>query len=282
MPAQTFCQLNNMRVSIVSLSFSALLCLSFTLSWATSELVRCRVCFGLVSVNATHCIHCGEPKFQDELRVIEKDALQDRGGVFFEVNGREPFQGAVVDGRYANGHPKIQQEYQDGKKWGVRRKWYENGQVMQHSMYADGVAHGLMQEWHENGMRMAEGTFKEGKLEGVVRRWYDDGKREAEYPYKDGELEGIVMQWNKKGVMIAKKSFEKGKLLARLAVDPPEPEIEKVGEGQVTAALPEAGTEPAADRAEPLVAPLGPDPEPAKELPVRQNVFEGLKLGFPE
>ena len=257
-----------MQISKVPIGFAAIFSITCTLWCVSNELIRCRVCFGRVSVNAVACIHCGEPGFKGALKVIEKDALQDRQGVFYEVNGKEPFTGAVVDGRYADGHPKIQQEYRDGKKWGVRKKWYENGQLMQDSQYADGVAHGLMQEWHENGERMAEGSFKEGKLDGFVRRWYDDGKREAEYPYKDGELNGIVLQWNRKGVMIGKKSYEKGKLMARLAVDPPEaedPDGKKVLPPEVL----------------PAPAPK-PEPQPpAKALPVRPNVFEGLQLGSP-
>ena len=257
-----------MHISKVPVGFAVILLLTCSVWCATSELVRCRVCFGRVSVNAAACIHCGEPSFKGALKVIEKDALQDRQGVFYEVNGKVPFTGAVVDGRYADGHPKIQQEYREGKKWGVRKKWYENGQLMQHSNYAEGVAHGLMEEWHENGEKQAEGTFKEGKLNGVVRRWYDDGQREAEYPYKGGELNGIVRQWNRKGVMIGKKSYEDGKLVARLAVDPPD--VDKTEKEKSVPPVVIPAPAPEAD----------PSP-PSKPLPVRPNIFEGLQLGVP-
>jgi len=220
----------------------------------STELIRCRLCFGKVSMNAAHCVHCGEPNFKTSLRTIEKDVLQDREGVFFAINEVQPFSGFVVDGRYASGHPKIRQEYRNGKKWGLREKWYENGQLMQKSYFEDGVAHGIMREWHENGVTMAEGNFKEGKLDGMVRRWYATGKREAEYPYKDGELNGVVLQWSRKGFMIGRKQFENGKMTARLAVDPP-PKEEETKE-ETTAS--EKNTKP-----------------------INTNAFDGLQLGFP-
>ena len=221
---------------------------------ANSELIRCRVCFGTVSVNATACPHCGEPNFKPAYRVIEKEALQDRAGVFYAVNDTKPYVGWVVDGRYVSGRPKIEQEYRDGKKWGMRKKWYENGQLMQRSQYEDGVLQGNMVEWHDNGVLMAEGAFKEGKLEGIVRRWYANGKKEAEYPYKNGKLEGILFQWSRRGNMIAKKRYEAGKVVARLAVDPP------VSLEKEDPAKPES-TESSTNN--------------------EKNVFEGLQLGFP-
>lgn len=195
---------------------------------AASELIRCRVCFGKISVNANACIHCGEPKFQPNLTTIEQDQLQDRNEVFYPVNGEEPFTGYVVEGRYTNGRPKARQEYKAGKRKGQRMKWYENGQVMQISFYADGELHGLMEEWYENGLKMAEGTYEKGKLHGLVRRWHNNGEREAEYPYEDGELHGILIQWSRHGRMTSKKQYETGKLKARLAIDaPPKKESDK-------------------------------------------------------
>lgn len=224
---------------------------------ANSELIRCRVCFGKVSVNASACPHCGEPNFKPAYRVIEKEALQDRAGVFYAVNDTKPYEGWAVDGRYVNGRPKIEQEYRDGKKWGFRKKWYENGQLMQRSQFDNGVLHGNMVEWHDNGVLMAEGAFKEGQLDGIVRRWYANGKKEAEYPYKNGKLEGILYQWSRRGNMIAKKKYEDGKVVARLAVDSP-----------ITI---EDDTEE------------GAKPEPTGNPPSNeQNVFEGLQLGFPD
>jgi hypothetical protein len=220
----------------------------------STELIRCRVCFGRVSMNAAHCIHCGEPNFKTSLRTIEKDALQDREGIFFAINDDQPYSGFVVDGRYASGHPKIQQEYRNGKKWGLRKKWYENGQLTQMSYFEDGVAHGIMREWHENGVTMAEGSFEQGKLHGVVRRWYSTGKREAEYPYTNGELNGLVLQWSRKGFMIGRMQYENGKMTARLAVDPP-PKGEEESTEETTA--------------------------PEKKPPINTNVFDGLQLGFP-
>jgi hypothetical protein len=187
------------------------------------ELTRCRVCFGKVSVNAKACVHCGEPKFSPRLALIEEDELQDRLGVFYAINGEEPFTGLVVEGRYTNGVPKARQEYKAGKRDGQRMKWYENGQVMQISFYEDGKLHGLMEEWYENGLRMAQGTYGDGKLQGVVRRWHISGELEAEYPYKDGELHGILIQWSRQGRMISKKEYEDGKIKARLEVDLPSP-----------------------------------------------------------
>jgi hypothetical protein len=190
---------------------------------AAHELTRCRVCFGKVSVNATACVHCGEPKFSPRLALIGEGDLQDRLGVFYAINGEKPFTGWVVEGRYTSGIPKVRQEYQDGKRHGQRMKWYENGQVMQISFYEDGKLHGFMEEWYENGLKMAQGTYGDGELQGIVRRWHISGELEAEYPYKDGELHGILIQWSRQGRMISKKEYEDGKIKARLAVDLPSP-----------------------------------------------------------
>ena len=232
------------------------LAFSYLILSGNSELIRCKVCFGPVSFNAASCPHCGEPEFKPPYRVIEKESLQDRATVFYAVNDTKPYTGWVVDGRYVNGRPKIEQEYRDGKKWGIRRKWYENGQLMQRSQYEEGVLEGKMLEWHENGAVMADGVFVDGKLHGLVRRWFSDGKKEAEYPYQEGKLDGILIQWNRRGNMIGKKKYEAGKLLVRMAVDPPV--------NTASASEDETKTE----------ASTGTDSS--------SNVFEGLQLGFPQ
>lgn len=126
----------------------------------------------------------------EQERVIDLDQLQDRNGMFYEVNATEGFTGTVVAGRYENGQKKGEATLLDGKLHGVATDFYDNGQKRDEGNFVNGELHGVHTEWFKNGQKRSETTFINGVRHGVQIKWNRDGQKEFEGNYLNGVLDG--------------------------------------------------------------------------------------------
>ena len=67
----------------------------------------------------------------------------------------------MVDGRcrsfHENGQPRGEQNFKNGKRHGIERKWYENGQLEYEWNYKDETLWVVQQRWwYENGQLWIE------------------------------------------------------------------------------------------------------------------------------
>jgi antitoxin component YwqK of YwqJK toxin-antitoxin module len=79
--------------------------------------------------------------------------------------------------------------YEDGKKEGEYKSWYDNGQLYTQGLYKDGKKEGEHKIWHDNGQLYTQGLYKDGKKEGEHKIWYRDGQLFTQGLYKDGILQ---------------------------------------------------------------------------------------------
>jgi antitoxin component YwqK of YwqJK toxin-antitoxin module len=49
--------------------------------------------------------------------------------------------------------------YKNGKREGVRKRWYESGAKKSLKTYKNGIENGLRKEWDENGKLTVQGNF---------------------------------------------------------------------------------------------------------------------------
>lgn len=82
-------------------------------------------------------------------KIIDMEQLQDRNGVFYEVNVTKPFNGTAIE-------------------------WHENGQKAAEVNFKNGKEHGSYFEWYENGQLSNEEYFKNGELISQIG-WYANG-----------------------------------------------------------------------------------------------------------
>jgi antitoxin component YwqK of YwqJK toxin-antitoxin module len=131
-------------------------------------------------------------------KAIDTEQLQERQGIFYEVNSTEPFTGTVVD-LYETGQKQSERNYVGGKLEGLATEWYQNGQKHREQNYVDGKQAGLSTLWHESGQKEGEGNFADGKEDGLHTQWYENGQKEGEGNFVEGKREGLYTHWGENG-----------------------------------------------------------------------------------
>lgn len=81
---------------------------------------------------------------------VDFETLQNRSGLYFEVNQKDPFSGETIS-LYESGQVKSQGAILDGLKNGHWVEYYENGQKKSEGTYQLSLKEGKWEYWHENG-----------------------------------------------------------------------------------------------------------------------------------
>lgn len=55
------------------------------------------------------------------------DYLQQKNGIFYEVNAEQPFTGKLLE-KNRNGQKRYEGNFENGKPYGLTTWWHENGQ----------------------------------------------------------------------------------------------------------------------------------------------------------
>ena len=135
---------------------------------------------------------CGE-------KGVNYDELEQRESIWYLIGSDTPYTGKAFT-LYENGKKESNQNFKDGKLYGLFTRWYENGQKEVEGNRKDGKPDGLQMAWHENGQKKAEANHKDGKMHGLQLGWYRNGQKRKEGNFKDGKLvEGSRKYWNRKG-----------------------------------------------------------------------------------
>ena len=71
-------------------------------------------------------------------RAITFDKIEERNGIYYEVNQAAPFTG-LVQSSYPDGQKKAEGSLKDGKPHGVQTGWDENGLKTSEATYENGV-----------------------------------------------------------------------------------------------------------------------------------------------
>lgn len=91
---------------------------------------------------------------------VNFDQLQDRNGLFYLVNDKEPFTGEIVS--YVAGKVEFEGEVKNGLKEGLWIYYYANGQKEMEGVYKDGLKEGTWSYWAENGEQDDQEVYKLG------------------------------------------------------------------------------------------------------------------------
>lgn len=129
-------------------------------------------------------------------KTITEDKLQERNGVYYEVNEKNPFSGIAIE-KHSDGQIEEEKKYKNGKLVSALG-WDKYGQKEFEGNYRDGKPYGLHTWWYENGQKKSEGNYQNGKLDGIVIGWYENGKKKREANFKDGENISYTV-WDKNG-----------------------------------------------------------------------------------
>lgn len=169
-------------------------------------------------------------------KVVSAVTLQEKNGIFFAPNEKQPFTGTVV-GNYSNGQKEGEIELINGTLTSSI-KWYENGQKKEELNCKDGMKNGKcvgtqsMVEWYENGQKKSELNGRDGfdfaefdklddpnfKLETIKGSgngitWYEDGQKKQEFYIKDGKINGTIWNEDNQKQMEVKITLKNGKII---------------------------------------------------------------------
>ncbi len=89
-----------------------------------------------------------------------------------------------VETYYINTRKKqYEWNYEEGKKKGTQREWYENGKLSSVSNYYigkiplyKGLLTGIQKEWYENGQILKWEKYYNGNMYGKRKFWFDNGQ----------------------------------------------------------------------------------------------------------
>ncbi|MGL4567916.1 MAG: WG repeat-containing protein [Fusobacteriaceae bacterium] len=135
---------------------------------------------------------------------IDSSKLQNRNGIFYEVNQQKGFTGKAVS-KYSNGQIKEEFSFKNGKPNGIFKVYYENGQLKEEGSYKDSKLNGSYKKYYENGHI----SYKDGVsflLDGTL---YSD----LSQPFSDGlavvEIGGKYGFIDKSGNLVIPAKFDK-------------------------------------------------------------------------
>ena len=148
------------------------------------------------------------PSFGQDYKVVDKEDLVERGGLFYEMDSDTPFTGKTVS-FYPDGQIKTEGEFRDGKSNGLFILWFDDGQKHMEEEYWDGREEWRLTQWYRNGQKFSEGMLKkgastcQGELQsigvGTWTFWHSNGQIKKQGEFRDGKKEGKWKAWYANG-----------------------------------------------------------------------------------
>lgn len=93
---------------------------------------------------------------------------------------------------YPSGKIRELRYFENGKKVGDYKTWWENGKLQSHYVFKDDEYEGTCREWNENGILIREMNYHKGHETGSQKQWYDDGKVRSNYVIINGRRYGLL------------------------------------------------------------------------------------------
>ncbi|MCH1478554.1 MAG: toxin-antitoxin system YwqK family antitoxin, partial [Crocinitomicaceae bacterium] len=171
-------------------------------------------------------VSCGD--VNEELKEKGKHTIKkhfDTGEILEEqyLNGKKE---GISKKWYKNGKLKSEANYKGGKKEGPCKNWYSNGQLKSEFVYKDGKYDGIHREWHENGQLKSKRNYKRGKQYGIWRMWYENGQLVFEADCNESKFDGLYRGWYENGKLESEKIYQNNVLISEKCWDGSGIEIE--------------------------------------------------------
>lgn len=116
-----------------------------------------------------------------EDRVPSKELINKGNNTFPLMYYKGKLYNGIEFGLYSNGQLKFENNYKDGKKYGLQKAWHSNGQVELEGNYNEDLhIDGVQKRWKKNGHLIYETNWKDGKRDGL---WEE---AIVEVSFKDG------------------------------------------------------------------------------------------------
>lgn len=102
--------------------------------------------------------------------------------------------------------------YLNGKREGLRQKWFSTGELSYEAYYRSNKVDGIVKTWWYNGNLRSTSHFEEGKPHGAQKQWYVSGQIFKEQNLAFGKEEGLQKAWRKNGKIYANYEAKNGRI----------------------------------------------------------------------
>ena len=140
-------------------------------------------------------------------RVVDGDKVEEREGVIYLKDSKIPFTGKAF-ALHENGKKKMEGNFKNGKKDGLKTSWYEDGQKRSEDNFKDGKKDGLTTVWYESGKKKREVNYKDDKSMSA-KVWKPNGEKCPVTSLKDGN--GFWVQYRENGTEQYRFTYKDGK-----------------------------------------------------------------------
>ena len=119
----------------------------------------------------------------------------------------EPFTGTAATwySSPASGAAGLRElvEYTEGRREGLRLRWFEGGQLSNRLRYRQGRLHGLAESFWDSGAPRTRASYVDGHGHGESKHWYREGMIFKQLQLVDGREQGLQRAWRRNGKLYA-------------------------------------------------------------------------------
>tara|TARA_R110001592_G_scaffold237306_11_gene496352 strand:- start:7122 stop:7733 length:612 start_codon:yes stop_codon:yes gene_type:complete len=167
--------------------------------------VLCTSCGSNEPTNEHHFV---SHKNQGEVPATDLVLNANEGVVYYD---NILFTGTSVK-KYNSGVVAETIEYKQGKRNGLRKKWFENGKLSYEANYISNKLDGTTRSWWISGQLKTESHIVDGKLNGTQKQWYNNGQLFKELTMVDGKESGMQRAWRKTGKLYINYEAKQGRI----------------------------------------------------------------------
>ena len=112
-----------------------------------------------------------------------------------------------------------EEEYKDGKKHGISRRFYPTGEILDMSEWRNGIQEGDYSIFFKSGKPYMQCKYRNGKRNGICIAYQETGSIEMEAYYSNNLRDGEWKYYDKNGISSYILKYSNGKLLNPEVVD---------------------------------------------------------------
>ncbi len=101
--------------------------------------------------------------------------------------------------------------YVDGRRHGLKIRWYPDGSLLARLDYANGRLHGIADSFWENGNRRTWTEYTAGRMHGTSTHWYREGMLFKRRHLTEGREAGLQQAWRRNGKLYANYEAKNGR-----------------------------------------------------------------------
>lgn len=172
-------------------------------------LVLAILVIGLSTSNAGMAVWMALSRTAPSSVVMITDVTIDRATGLRMVDGK-PFTGLAVS-TFTNGNPASEERFENGRRHGTLRRWFQEGGLAFESRYEAGRREGVTTSWWRNGNLRTRTTYVNDRPDGVAWSWYRNGMKFKRFQYVGGRPTGLQQGWRQNGKLFSNFEYRNGR-----------------------------------------------------------------------